>query len=363
MTLMKRKARSLGLLLIIFLVLLEILILSPSSIEDQIEMITMIDPETLIPQVTQHLVGSIPKNKIPDNSVQGFTFLSAQGLEKLWKLEAKRAFFYQSDKLVHSLSVVAYLFDPEEKITTVTGDEARYLTNQKDLEVFGNVVATLPDGFTLRSPYLRYLPALKTIQIPETYRIRGYGEGKPDEASIEFESNGLSYPMQKNEISLLAKVVFISKGKGENPSPPKTTIESDRCVIFRDKQLAHFFMNLKTFKGGSEKNFVLIKQPTLLAKSRKAKLHYGDFSKLLKYLIANDEVFIKETGNSTNLRYATGGQAEFDAKQNTVILSEYPQAYQDNDTVVGDIIVFHRDSDILEVENSNAFSEGSEVKN
>ena len=59
------------------------------------------------------------------------------------------------------------------------------------------------------------------------------------------------------------------------------------------------------------------------------------------------------------LRYATGGRADFDARSDIVRITEFPQAYQDNDTVTGDVIILHRDSDLVEVEHSNAFSEGT----
>jgi hypothetical protein len=104
-------------------------------------------------------------------------------------------------------------------------------------------------------------------------------------------------------------------------------------------------------------------------------MHYGDFSKLLQYMTAYEDVFIKELkapsdnkekkepaakpSEGPNLRYATSGRADFDTKSDVIRLTEFPQAYQDNDTVTGDIIIMHRDSDLVEVEHSNAFSEGN----
>jgi lipopolysaccharide export system protein LptA len=64
-------------------------------------------------------------------------------------------------------------------------------------------------------------------------------------------------------------------------------------------------------------------------------------------------------GSGPILKYATAGQADFDSESNLIILTEFPQVYQDNDTVTGDIIKMHRDTDIVEVEHSNSFSEGS----
>jgi hypothetical protein len=76
-------------------------------------------------------------------------------------------------------------------------------------------------------------------------------------------------------------------------------------------------------------------------------------------LTAYDDVLIKETGSTDHtLRYATGGQADFDTNRDVIVLSKFPQAYQDQDTVTGDIILMHRETDVIEIEHSNAFSGG-----
>jgi lipopolysaccharide export system protein LptA len=91
-------------------------------------------------------------------------------------------------------------------------------------------------------------------------------------------------------------------------------------------------------------------------------------------LIAYEDVLVKETAapKSTSaervktkkanekspLRYATAGRAEFNTQDDVIRLTQFPQAYQDEDTVTGDVILMHRDNDIIEVENSNSFSEG-----
>ena len=136
--------------------------------------------------------------------------------------------------------------------------------------------------------------------------------------------------------------------------PDTTTIESDRCLIDRKIQLAQFTM--EPYRK-SENRFVRITQPGFFAKGRRANLNYGDFAKLLQYMVAYEDVLIRETGDS-QLKYGTGGIAEFDAHRNVIVLKQFPQVYQNDDTVTGDVIVVHRDTDIVEVEHSNAFSQG-----
>jgi lipopolysaccharide export system protein LptA len=75
----------------------------------------------------------------------------------------------------------------------------------------------------------------------------------------------------------------------------------------------------------------------------------------------HDDVLVREIGKPSQ-RYGTGGRADFESQRNVIVLREFPQVYQDRDTVTGDVIIVHRDTDIVEVEHSNAFSEGDTRK-
>src|SRR5690606_15690592 len=126
---------------------------------------------------------------------------------KQWRLDAKRTFLYNSDHLVHARHVTAYLYDANGQITVVTGDEAQYFTDQRDLEVFGNVKTTFPDGFQTQSEYLRYLPQTREVQIPQKYRVEGHGKEKNGQEFF-FESQGLDFAMGESKIILPAAVHF-----------------------------------------------------------------------------------------------------------------------------------------------------------
>ena len=353
------------------LIIMEIVALSPAPLEEGGGATNaLVDPETLMGDDEVTLATGIPKEKIAEYSVNQFQYVSTQASEKQWKLIADRAFLYNVEKLVHARQIHAYLYDPDGQITIVTGKEAKYFMNQRDLEVFGNVHTVFPDGFELNSDYLRYKPNDRKILIPQKYVVHGNGHEKEGQ-NIQFVSHGMDFAMGRSEI-ILPEDVHMTMEKipstppsptpdGRPPTPDRTTNDSDRAVIYRNKQVAHFTMYpsrpLKT-------RFVHITQPTLFTRARRAQLNYGDFSQLLQYMIAFDDVFIKETGSDsgpeTSLRYATGGRADFDSKSDIIKITEFPQCYQDNDTVTGDIIIMHRDTDLVEVEHSNAFSQGSQ---
>ena len=433
----KRKTRPLLLLMIGLFTVTEIVVLSPSPLEEARVSIGPANPENFISPVKGALAPGIPPNRIAEYAVDKFNYVSVQNGEKQWKIEATQAFMYNPDRLVHALHVKAFLFETDDAATVVTGKEAKYIFNQRDLEIFGDVHTVFSDGFELYSDYLRYLPNEKRIIIPRDYRVKGEGK-QGDGQKMRFISQGMDYKMAKAEIILPEAVHMIltkepppsstvpvvplvltknptpkdDPSKSQSPDPKKgqknerknerkndpkndwSLIESDHCLIYREQSLAHFTMYPN--RRDSER-FVHITQPGLFARSRKAELLYGSQSEAVDYLTALEDVLIKEIEKETpipkaqlaiaksivpdsealvpkpipskavtppakspTLRYGTGGRADFDNVDNKITLTEYPQVYQNNDTVTGDVIILHRDSDIIEVNHSNAFSEGVE---
>jgi LPS export ABC transporter protein LptC len=347
----RRRLRPVLLVGITAIIIAQIVALTPSSLEESAPTgMVAIDPESLVPETESEITDGpvLGQGRIPDYSVDKFNYVSARGTEKLWRLIAQKAYLYNKENLVHAKGVEASLFDPDGKATLVTGREARYFMNKRDLEVFGDVKAVFPDGFELHSDYLRYRPQVRKVEIPVKYPVMGTGQG------FEFLSHGMDFSMGESRIVLPESVEFIMD-KSPGTHADHTKIESDQCVIFRNRQIAHFTMD----PGRPlDKRFVYITKPTLLSRGRRAQLNYGDLSKILQYLVIEEDVLIKETGKKESLRYATSGKAAFDTRRDIIVLSEFPQVYQDNDTVTGEVIIVHRDSDVVEVEQSNAYSQG-----
>jgi len=387
--------RPLLLMGVIVLVVTQMVALSPAQLEENPSAPALIEPEALLHEESDTVATGIPKGKIPEYSVDQFDYVSTVESVKQWHLIAERAFLFNENKLVHARQVKAFLFDPDGKTTVVTGKEAKYFMNQRDLEIFGEVHAVFPDGFELTSEYLRYQPNERKIEIPVQYIVNGGGK-QSDGQVIRFQSMGLDFAMARSKIVLPKDVQFslarsqpgsaVSAAREHAPAPAKgkeevTTIQSDHCVIERDKQLAHFTMFATR---PLDTRFVRISQPTMISRSRRADLNYGDYTKILQYMTAHEDVLIKEVAETDDrlanskprkkqnsredgreaaeqhsLRYATSSRADFDSRRDIIVLSGFPQVYQDNDTVTGDVILLHRDTDIVEVENSNAFSQGN----
>ncbi len=342
------------------LILLEIVVLTPSPMED-VKLQTASTPVAGILEDNEpSSIPDLPHRKVAEYGVSSFKYVSVQNGEKQWKLDAEKAFMYNPEKLVHGRSIKAYLFDSDQKTTVITGSEAKYFMNQKDLEIFGNVHTLFPDGFEIWSSYLRYRPNTRHITVPTSYPVRGAGSQSGGQ-TLEFSSLGLDYQMNVGQV-LLPKNAHVTLLRSATLDaqgvPNRTLIESDQCMMNRLTQFAFFTMDPSR---PSSTRFVHITQPTLFTRARRADLNYGDFTNVLKYLVAYDEVLIKESDpDSTSLKYATGGMAEFDTRNDTVTLTQFPQVYQDEDTVTGDIVLFHRDTGVIEIEQSNGYSQGQE---
>lgn len=345
------------------IIVAQVVALNPKQLESSHESNRPVEPELLIPEEQEPtLAQGVPVGRIPDYSVDEFTYVSVQSGIKQWRMKANRAFMYNAERLVHTRGVRAVLFDSDGVETYVTSREAKYHLNQRDLDLYGDVVATFPDGFVLETPYLRYQPGGRLIDIPTKYPV--HGVSKPDKGGekMQFWCKGLRHDFQVGRANLLDQVrlefVQPPSKKAKKATPQKTLIESDLAELFRDRKVAYFSMQ---DSKPVDTRFVQITQPTVYVRSRKAELKYGSGSPRLEYLVASQDVYLKETDPEQKTpRYATGGRASFDHLHNQIVMTEYPQVYQGKDTMTGDTIIFNRTEDTVEVENGNAYTEGRE---
>ena len=310
------------------------------------------------PQVA-YISPGIPSNQVADYTIEDFRYVSTAGGKRQWKMIATQAFLYNKENMVHSLNITAYLYDGDGKITVIKGLESKYSTKTRDLEVFGEAEAHFPDGFVIKSHYMKYYPSTRLIEIPVQYFTQG--AGLPDQSGnqLSFSSQGLHFAMDSSQIELPQDSKVYLKSTRESP-PKETEIKSDQCRIDRTKQIAYFTMSANQ---PVEKKYVVITQPDMVAKGRTGDMHYGSGGNLLNEMTLYRDVTIVEKPNKLQPRYATSSRADFDSKKNTIILREFPQVYQGSDTVTGDVVIVHRDTDIVEVEQSNAFSEGKTEEN
>lgn len=312
------------------------------------------------------LAPGIPQSKVPDYTIDGFNYISAQAGVQQWKLIAKKARFYMKDNMVYATEIIATIYDTPESTTVIVGKEARYRMDDRNLEIYGDVDTQFADGFQLKGDYLQYYPTTRTIYIPTRYFVRGIGPYQGGQR-IHFTSQGIRFDMQNNQIRLLKDVDF--RFEKQPPSEEYTRVVSDYCDVDRAQSLAKYRM-LES-RPLSER-FVEVTQKGLYVRGRTVDMNYSGQDTPLEYMVAKTDVFFQETegvqmdhdepvleaGNPAVVRYGTCDHAHFHAKKNIIRLSEFPQVYQNNDTVTGDVIIINRNTDIVEVKHSNAFSQG-----
>lgn len=349
-----------------------------------------LQPEALIqeanPKEAPPLAPGIPQDKVPDYAIEDFQYVSTVQGRRQWKINSTRAFLYNHEKVVSTRIVHAELYDPEGQVILVTAREAKYFMNGRNLELFGEVQATFPDGFRLESEYMLYQPSKGLFTAPTAYLVKGYG--KENSVDYSFTSEGLSYSSTTGELKLPQKVrmVFLRK-PASGHSIERTHVFADECEMHRKVQQA----DCRPAEGRPpELRYVQIAQlghDRMAAKARRGHVAYasGTGKHLIHYVTLLDDVVIAEDeisrGRSSKdlaelmetfaperialatrqpgARYSTSGRADFDASRDIIVLTDYPQVYQASDTITGERILMHRDSDLVEIDHSNAYSEGS----
>ena len=376
---LQERLRPIILALVVAGTFIQVLVLTPVSVEHRSTPLKgMTEKSELLPRGEEKpiLAPGIPDGVIPSYVVKSMVYISTQHSVKEWKLHAETAQIFQVEQILHGIDVIAYFYDENGRATKVVGREAKYRTDKKELEVYGDVVSTFPDGYEIKSQYLHYQPNLRLLDIPHSELVQGEGNTEDDQ-SLKFTSHGLIYRLDRNEISLPQDVIVTIEELHPKAGvlPQRTILKSDEALIERNKKIITFSMRKDR---PLEERFVETFQTNLYVKSRTAQLDYeGDPDKkaspqspgragerkkgsAIQKIYAFDDVYFREVSDDHNvIRYGTCGQAEFEASTNRILLRRYPQMYQNSDTITGDVIVIHRDTDLVEVENSNATNQGN----
>jgi LPS export ABC transporter protein LptC len=355
------------------LIFIQIVAFSPKKLEEE-GAPDAIEATSLRPEYKDSFVSpTIPKDRVPEYTVEGFQQVSIQAGVKQFRIQADRAFFYQTDGIVHGRGVKADLYDSAGKITVITSKEAKYFMATQDLELFGDVKTLFPTGLGTESPYMHYDAKSRNVRVPMAYPVTGKSNpvaGTPPSAErFEFRSMGMDYAAVDDRLVLLSEVGVRVIKQNSKRNTEVTTIESDRAEIERKKSTIQFTM---LPSRPAETRFVRISEPGMNSRSRRAEFRIDANPRKIRTVRAMDDVRIEEKpklsaedqmnprrrARADKSRYATAGIAEFDSQRNLIILRDYPQVYSDHDTLTGETIVVHRDSDLVEVDQSNAFSEG-----
>jgi lipopolysaccharide export system protein LptA len=297
-----------------------------------------------------------PEGATPDYGIQGFRYISVLKGQKQWQLDARDADFYSKDQWVYARSVKAELFNGDQPSIQVEGQFARYSLVSRNLDLGGQVVARFVDGTSLQMELLEFRPTQRRVSVPIKYRVRGTGPREAP-AQLRFESNGLEGDLQSGAFELPS--LAFTEVQGRDRRSPPTRVWAPSATYRRTEGTVSF---VGGGKGAPKTNSaVRLEQGSLRATSQQMEASLPHRSKKASFA-AWEDVRIEEWKNPGRNarpdRYSTCGRAEFDPDQQVAVLSEYPQVYQDGDTMTGEVIRILRKEDQVEVENTNAFTRG-----
>jgi len=313
-------------------------LLSPSSLEEDFNGVRVVNPKDLLNFLKNEsepvLAKGVPIETTPAYSLRNFDFFSTSENKPQLKFSAKKSNFYQKEQIIHAKESI--VTTPDD--TVITSRESLYDTINNEIEFFGEVVTTFNNGVVIRSNYMKAItrPVLNVI-IPIDEPVSG--EKIDSGSKILFKSFGLTYlNAEPKEVKLNSQVAMTIV------NDRVTQIQSDRAIMNFTRNKLNFFMDeQKSF----DRQFVLVHQQTLEMKSRILDVDLRA-SKIQTISAINDVSIRDRTFSSTS------GKAIFIEKTNQIQLSEFPQVYQEGDTITGDLIIYNRTEDTIEVKQSNA---------
>jgi lipopolysaccharide transport protein LptA len=328
-------------LLVFFLA--HFMLLSPSSLEDDFTGVRVVSPKDLLSFLqneTETIAKIVPAKVVPDYSIRELDYYSTSESQKGWRLIARKANMYQKDQLMHTRDMTLILEDG----TRVTAKEGVLHTDTNEMEFFGNVNSYFVNGTHTVSEYGKALtkPVVEII-VPLTEVI--HGDKIDAHSRVEFKANGLSYvDSGAKDLKLLSEVEFnIFTDK-------KTRIVSDYAVYDQIHNRGIYSMSEKR---PLEEQFVQVFQPDMYLKSRTLQMNLSDQRQLLT-IDAIDDAYLRDGKDPLHVSTGTAGKATYYDLSDEIYLTDFPQVYQDGDTITGDIIIFHRKQDVVEAKQSNA---------
>jgi lipopolysaccharide transport protein LptA len=257
-----------------------------------------------------------------------------------FKLIAARSNFYQKENLIHALQVNVTFSDG----TNIHANESIFFTDKDQANFYGAVHTVFANGAMLDSEFATvFMKPVTQVVIPVTELVHGL---KADHHSItRFTSHGLGYKdVSPKALNLLSDV------KVEIQDDKLTHVYSDRATYLHEAGHLDFMMN--ETRPLSEQ-FVKADQPDLEMKSRTLQVDLEP-GRALHEITAYGDVWIKDSHDPLKISTSTSGKAIFNERKNDLFLTDFPQVYQEGDTITGDVIIFHRSTDEIEVKQSNA---------
>jgi lipopolysaccharide export system protein LptA len=294
-------------------------------------------------------------NQKPDYELEQVSLWSFEGETEVWELKALKGTYDRPTGRFDGQKIEALFFDPSGDRVQVSCQSARSQKRQGGhILMEGDVHMQLPDGFSLKSHILIFDPNQHQFEIPSHDLAKGsgpFGEG----THLSFTSRGLLRTKKTHELHLQRQVSF---RLFESNSQQETTVFSDQATLDMKQDRVSFHMN-------DALNYVEILQPDLYARGTRGHVAFSANDQTLQSWSLTGQVLIIETPNPASFRrvsspkptrYASAGRARYEAKSSMILLSEYPQLTDGEESFTGDQMHMHRKEKTVETLNMRGLS-------
>ena len=285
--------------LIIAIIVAEVLIFIPSSLKD-------IAPTTFV----------APAEDV-DLSIQGFKAVNLGANGQKETIRAKQAELYQKSGFAILKEVDARLFTESDDVIHITGEKGKYNLKNKNLEIFGNIVAVSENlGYQLKTTYLKYQDQEKLLSSTESIYLSGPNPSAP---SLIVKGKGFLSSPNDHRISILSETYCKKFDEGAD----SIEIDSDKADIFLEKNEALFKENVVV----TQKDMNIFTDHFKIAFNRKNKgIDQATAFHLVK-IVQGD-------------RIATAQKAHFLNREQKIVLKGNPKVKQGADVVEAKVVVF-----------------------
>lgn len=274
------------------------------------------------------LSASTMRSTVPDYEMQKLRYVATKGLKTDMEVFADQAKFSHKEQALDGLNVSSLIYDEDNNVTKVKGDTGFLDLEKSLLTLEGNVLSRNHDGFQMETEQMFYHTDTRLAR--SDVEVFGYNEERTMQLWGDTAESDLN--------SQVAVFRGNAKAYFDNPENERSKIRGDVAFLRRGEAKVDFLGN------------VLISEENLKSESKRAEVFYGKQTKTLKYMVAYDDVIIRQE----NGRFTQSQTAEFFAPTDTVVLTGFPSYFDGADTVNGDRMVLHRSTGVLEVTEANA---------
>jgi LPS export ABC transporter protein LptC len=152
-------------------------------------------PQTILKVMADHV----------DLQVKNVIYTDVGQSGEKWEIKAETARYIKKENLALFDHVRVRLLTAEGKTFTLTGDKGRFKTDQKDIDIYGNVEGTSDSGERFTTDLLRYNNAEGKIYTDSAVTL---GSGR-----IKITGTGMTMNVKSGELSLLSQVKADIKAK------------------------------------------------------------------------------------------------------------------------------------------------------